>query len=440
MGTAATKPRYSKSNILDTSSKSINETVNGSHEYVIRGYSLAKGMGVGKLINSCIFTVGGYEWCICFHPDGQTSANKDFVSLFVVLLSPGTDVRALFELKLLDQSGKGKHKVDSLFDSPLETGPFTLKSKGSIWYYLKRSVLENSNYLKDDCLVIQCTVGVVGTRVEGRKQFAIPVPPSDMIPSLKSLLESGTGSDITFQVGDKIFKAHKLLNFFGLVGNPGMKTVVIEDFDPLAFKLLLLIIQYSCKNSQLCFSSSMGYIYQCGYLMLQAMLLFLYSEELPEAHELFDSDPHCTSTVVVQHLLAAADRFDLARLKLICEAKLCEEIAANTVAITLALAEQHHCLQLKSVCLNFAARPENLGAVMQSEGFAYLEDSCPSLLLELLETVAEVDKESRHIFNRKRNGNSSSSSNTNTGLRGLVSNCSEFVVKYFLLCCESDRL
>ncbi|RZC73426.1 hypothetical protein C5167_048905 [Papaver somniferum] len=138
MGSAATKPRYSKSNLLDTSSKSINETVNGSHEFVIRGYSLAKGMG------------------------------------------PGTDVRALFELKLLDQSGKGRHKVDSHFDSPLETGPFTLKSKGSIWgfpQYLKRSVLESSNYLKDDCLVIRCTVGVVGTRVEGRKHYAIPVPP-----------------------------------------------------------------------------------------------------------------------------------------------------------------------------------------------------------------------------------------------------------------------
>ncbi|KAI3888083.1 hypothetical protein MKW92_009396 [Papaver armeniacum] len=419
MGSAATKPRYSKSNLLYTSSKSINETVNGSHEFVIRGYSLAKGMGIGKLIKSFAFTVGGYEWVICFYPDGQTSAYKEFVSVFLVLLSPGTDVRALFELKLLDQSGKGRHKVDSHFDSPLETGPFTLKSKGSIWgfpQYLKRSVLESSNYLKDDCLIIHCTVGVVGTRVEGRKHYAIPVPPSDMIPSLKSLLESGTGSDITFQVGDKTFKAHKLVvaaqspvfkaQFFGLVGNPGMNTAVIEDFDPIAFK---------------------------------AMLLFLYSDELPEAHELFDSDPHCTSTVVVQHLLAAADRFDLARLKLICEAKLCEEIAANTVAITLALAEQHHCVQLKTVCLNFAARPENLGAVMQSEGFAYLEDSCPSLLLELLETVAEVDKESSHIFNRKRNGNCSSS-NANTGLKGLVSSCSEFVVKYFLLCCENDRL
>ncbi|KAI3932974.1 hypothetical protein MKW98_029207 [Papaver atlanticum] len=421
MGTAATKPRYLKSSILDTSSKSINETVNGSHEYVIKGYSLAKGMGVGKFINSSVFTVGGYEWGIYFYPDGHSFAHKEFVSVFIVLLvSPSTDVRALFELKLLDQSGKGRHKVDSHFDSPLETGPFTLKSRGSIWgfpQYLIRSSLENSDFLRDDCLVIQCTVGVVGTRVEGGKHCAIPVPPSDMIQSLKSLLESGTGSDVTFQVGDKLFKAHKLVvatrspvfkaQFFGLVGNPDMKTVVIEDFDPIAFK---------------------------------AMLLFLYTDELPEAHELFDSDPHCTSTVVVQHLLAASDRFDLARLKLMCEAKLCEEITTNTVAITLTLAEQHHCVQLKTVCLNFAARPENLGAVMQSEGFAYLEESCPSLLLELLETVAAADNSlSSVIFYRKRNGNNGSSSKTNTGLSGLPSKI-VLAVCFGTFCCFAMRL
>ncbi|MCL7047759.1 hypothetical protein MKW94_001020, partial [Papaver nudicaule] len=130
MGAAATKPRYSKSNILDTSSQSINETVNGSHEYVIRGYSLAKGMGVGKFIKSSSFTVGGYEWVIHFYPDGQSFLDNEFVSICVVLASPGNDVRALFELKLLDQSGKGRHRIDSLFDSPLETGPLTLKSRG----------------------------------------------------------------------------------------------------------------------------------------------------------------------------------------------------------------------------------------------------------------------------------------------------------------------
>lgn len=72
----------------------------------------------------------------------------------------------------------------------------------------------------------------------------------------------------------------------------------------------------------------------------------------------------CASTLMAQHMLAAADRYALDRLKLLCEAKLCDDVAINTVATTLALAEQHHCFQLKSVCLKFVASPENLrGAI-----------------------------------------------------------------------------
>ena len=60
--------------------------------------------------------------------------NSVYVSVFIALASEGTDVRALFELTLLDQSGKGKHKVHSHFDRALESGPYTLKYRGSMWY------------------------------------------------------------------------------------------------------------------------------------------------------------------------------------------------------------------------------------------------------------------------------------------------------------------
>lgn len=66
------------------------------------------------------------------------------------------------------------------------------------------------------------------------------------------------------------------------------------------------------------------------------------------------------STLMAQHLLAAADRYALERLRLLCEVKLCDGVAINTVATTLALAEQHQCYQLKAVCLKFVALPENL--------------------------------------------------------------------------------
>ena len=119
----------------DSCSKSINETVNGSHHFTIKGYSLAKGMGAGKYISSDTFTVGGYDWAIYFYPDGKNVEDSSmYVSVFIALASDGADVRALFELTLLDQSGKGKHKIHSHFDRALESGPYTLKYRGSMWY------------------------------------------------------------------------------------------------------------------------------------------------------------------------------------------------------------------------------------------------------------------------------------------------------------------
>ncbi|XWS35071.1 hypothetical protein CRYUN_Cryun21dG0094700 [Craigia yunnanensis] len=79
---------------------------------------------------------------------------------------------------------------------------------------------------------------------------------------------------------------------------------------------------------------------------------------------------------------------------LLCEAKLCEGVAINTVATTLALAEQHNCSHLKAVCLKFVALRENLKAVMQTDGFEYLKESCPSVLTELLQYVAKIGEHS----------------------------------------------
>lgn len=139
-----------------TSSCSVTETVNGTHEFKISGYSLAKGMGIGKYIASDTFMVGGYSWAIYFYPDGKSvEDNAGYVSLFIALASEGTDVRALFELTLLDQSGKGRHKVHSHFERTLESGPYTLKYRGSMWYVLKmwNLFLKEAFLIVFDCII-----------------------------------------------------------------------------------------------------------------------------------------------------------------------------------------------------------------------------------------------------------------------------------------------
>ncbi|KAI3746762.1 hypothetical protein L6452_09201 [Arctium lappa] len=350
-----------------SSSRSVTETVNGSHHFVIQGYSLAKGMGIGKHIASDNFTVGGYQWAIYFYPDGKNPEdNSTYVSVFIALASEGTDVRALFELTLVDQSGKGKHKIHSHFDRSLESGPYTLKYRGSMWGYkrfYRRALLETSDYLKDDCLRINCTVGVVVSAVDCSRLHSIQVPESDIGSHFGMLLDNMEGSDVVFNVAGEKFHAHKLVLaarssvfrsvFFRQEGDE--HDIDVTDMEPKVF---------------------------------QAMLHFIYRDALME-DELVASSSFSESSVsdsLIAKLLAAADKYELGRLRRMCESHLCKDISVNSVGRALALADRYHATELKAVCLRFAA--ENLAAVMRSDGFEYLKEKCPRLQSELLKTVA----------------------------------------------------
>ncbi|KAL9391084.1 hypothetical protein Peur_015004 [Populus x canadensis] len=360
--------------VSPTSSRSVTETVNGSHKFVIQGYSLAKGMGVGKHIASDNFTVGGYQWAIYFYPDGKNPEDSSaHVSVFIALASEGTDVRALFELTLVDQSGKGKHKVHSHFDRSLESGPYTLKYRGSMWGYkrfFRRAMLETSDYLKDDCLKINCTVGVVVSATDCSQLNSIQVPESDIGAHFGMMLDNMEGSDVIFNVAGEKFHAHKLVlsarspffrsKFFDGV-EKDEKEIVISDLEPKVFK---------------------------------AMLHFVYRDTLTEDVNMVTSSSSLVSSIsetLTTKLLAAADRYGLDRLKLMCGSHLCKDISVNSVASILTMADCHHATELKAVCLKFAA--ENLAAVMVSDGFANLKENCPLLQSEILKTVAGCEED-----------------------------------------------
>ncbi|KAM0889945.1 hypothetical protein ACQ4PT_027352 [Festuca glaucescens] len=120
-----------------------------------------------------------------------------------------------------------------------------------------------------------------------------------------------------------------------------------------------------------------------GPLVFKSLLHFIYTDTMAE----FDEKDEA-ATVIAQHLLAAADRYGLDRLKLICEGKLSSGIDVDTVATTLALAEQQHCSQLKAKCIGFIIRsPTVLDAVLPMDGYKHLEASCPSVLADLLKSI-----------------------------------------------------
>ncbi|CAN6213213.1 unnamed protein product [Urochloa humidicola] len=352
---AAVVPSQRDMSASPTSSRSVTETVNGSHRFVIQGYSLAKGMGVGRHIASETFSVGGFQWAVYFYPDGKNPEdNSAYVSVFIALASDGTDVRALFELTLLDQSGKGKHKVHSHFDRSLESGPYTLKYRGSMWGYkrfFRRTALETSDFLKDDCLKINCTVGVVVSSIDYSRPHSIQVPDPDIGYHFGSLLDNQEGVDVILNVGGERFHAHKLVlaarshvfrsQFFGdesdgenneVDESDELSEFFIDDMEPKVFK---------------------------------AMLHFIYRDTLVDEYELgaSSSDGSVFDTLTAK-LLAAADTYGLGRLRSLCESYLCKGITVASVASTLALAERHRAMELKAVCLKFSA--ENLSDTLTS--------------------------------------------------------------------------
>jgi len=224
--------------------------------------------------------------------------------------------------------------------------------------FVTRKALEESSYIRDDCLKIRCDVIVSkGISTEATMQFVL-VPPSNLHLHFGSLLSGAVGADVTFEVAGEMFAAHRcvlaarssvfMAELFGPMKEKAMNCIEIQDMEARVF---------------------------------EAMLHFIYTDTMPDID-------HEDAFVITQHLLVAADRYDLERLKLICEDKLCMCIDTSTVATTLALAERHGCQGLKKACFELLKSPSHLKTVMATEGFDLLLASCPSLIKELLAKVA----------------------------------------------------
>ncbi|CAM6127335.1 unnamed protein product [Calypogeia fissa] len=180
---------------IDTSSVTRKlETLIGNYHFTLSGYSRAKGIGAGQYFSSGTFAVGGHNWAVYFYPDGKAAEDQsEFVSVFIALASDSFDVQALFEIILLDQSGRGLHMIHSHFDGQIES-PYTLERQGSMWgynRYFRRDSLEVSDYLKDDTLEFTGRVGVLLSSIKPTILTTTTIIPPLQLNNLEDNQSSG---------------------------------------------------------------------------------------------------------------------------------------------------------------------------------------------------------------------------------------------------------
>jgi speckle-type POZ protein len=318
----------------------------------------------GKCVKSAPFSVGGHNWVIKYYPHGN--ATHGCILIYLALESSNArDLRVEARFSLLDKDGK---RV-SLYNRT--TAGHIFAHKGSSREICLNSIehcsSEASVHLRDDGFSIRCDVSVLKDVNKGN-QFVV-VPPSNLHQQLGNLLKSMDGADVTFIVGGEIFSAHR--------------SVLAARSSVLKAELLGVMKDNSCDPIK---------INDMEAHVFKSLLHFIYTDCLPElAHERTDDIATRRDVVIASHLLVAADRYNIERLKLICEEKLCNNIDSNMVATTLALAEQHNCNGLMDACFEFLAFPSNLEAMVASDGFEHLKSSCPSVLKKLVDRLLPVE-------------------------------------------------
>ncbi|XBH82011.1 hypothetical protein VPH35_107478 [Triticum aestivum] len=310
----------------------------GYHLLVLQGYSRAKKETPnGQSIISHDFGVGGHRWSINYYPNDIISDRADVASLYVHRLDDDDKhVEAKFSFSLVDEVA---------WQNPVYihgTKTWSFSSDASSWgcyKFMKTNALERLMYLdKDDCFTIRRDIMVCNAENDARgTQVLLP----DMHHYLNSPLHNKVGADVTFKVGGKIFTAHRCV---------------------LAAQSKVFMAQLFGHMKEASASLDVIQIKYMEAIAFKALLNFIYADSFPDMKE--DEMSEATEEEAVkyemwrqwlQNLLVAADRYDVQRLKYICEKE---------------LSEQHHCHRLKEVCLEFiqVQSPSCLQTIIASKG------------------------------------------------------------------------
>ncbi|CAL4898724.1 unnamed protein product [Urochloa decumbens] len=330
------------------------QELRGHHKLTIDGCVPSKKKPWGWHVTSKPFEAAGYRWKMTYYPNGASWTSDEYISVYLDYDGHGESEQVEFKFSLLDQAGKpvpehSRSKQRCIFH------------RGSSWrrgfsHFVKWEDLVASRCLTDDNrFVVRCDVAVVSYKAEKSSPAdRIVVPPPDLYRHLGDLLWKEKGTDVEIRVSGKAtFNAHgwllearcpELLATAKEKGpdGGGRQRIEIQDMEPR---------------------------------VLELMLWFMYTDAVPEIGE------H-EAVEMAQGLLAAAHRYKMDRLKLVCEDMLCRRIDVDNVVGTLVAADKHGCHALKDACEEFLAVPGNLRAVVETEGFEKIKDSCPAVLLE----------------------------------------------------------
>ncbi|XP_065203416.1 speckle-type POZ protein-like [Planococcus citri] len=225
--------------------------------------------------------------------------------------------------------------------------------------FIKRSdLLKDSDLLSQDKLTIYCEISYVKktdvVNISG-KQYSNLLEEQEpaALDDIGRLFMNEDFSDVRLSVENKIYPAHK---------------IVLIARSPVFGAMF----SYDTKEKQ----SNCIELQDITFAAFREMLRYMYTGKVQNLKEL------------APELLAAADKYDLKNLKIICEKELYETLSQSTAVATVMLADMYHAENLKKQALLYM-RMYSYTLNMMSEKNRNALKSFPNLLLEIIDMFGE---------------------------------------------------
>ncbi|XP_043910888.1 speckle-type POZ protein-like [Protopterus annectens] len=300
-----------------------------------------------KVIKSSTFSsCANDKWCLQVFPSGLDKESEDFLSVFLFLVSSSKrKITAKFKISILGAKGEEAIARDSKM-----TYHFV---KGQDWgfkKFIQRDFLFNkaNELLPDDIFTLFCEVSAALDSVTISSQNTsnkIKIPECRLTEELRDLWVKSRFTDCSFCVVGQEFQAHK---------------AILAARSPVFSAMFEHRMEEEIKNQ--------FEITDVKPEIFKEMLHFIYTGMSPNLDK------------VAYDLLAAADKYALERLKLMCESALSRSLSVENAAEILILAEHHSTDLLKTKALEFINH--HAADVIETTGWKYLMISCPHLVVQ----------------------------------------------------------
>ncbi|XP_047918748.1 speckle-type POZ protein-like isoform X1 [Anser cygnoides] len=381
------------------------KVVKFSYMWTINNFSFCR-EEMGEVLKSSTFSSGPNDkmkWCLRVNPKGLDDESKDYLSLYLLLVScPKSEVRAKFKFSLLNAKREETKAMESQRAYRFVQG----KDWGFKKFIRRDFLLDEANgLLPDDKLTLFCEVSVVqdSVNISGQSNTnTLKVPECRLAEDLGNLWETTRFTDCSFYVGGQEFKAHKSIlaarspvfnAMFEHEMEESKKVSLTEDF---AHKYLYIVKKGKrAENLKCCnLRKNRVEINDVDPEVFKEMMRFIYTGKAPNLEKMADN------------LLAAADKYALERLKVMCEEALCSNLSVENVADILILADLHSAEQLKAQAIDFINRCSvlrQLGCkdgknwnsnqatdIMETAGWKSMIHSHPHLVAEAFRALASA--------------------------------------------------